>query len=454
MSAITWAQTTVWTPLWFQSRQIYNWCNLHSPSATGKINRTAKTLFMVFIDFTKAFDTVNRELLWKLLDHFGCPNTFTMIIREFHEGMQATVLVDGDLTEPFPVCHGVKQGCILVPTLFGLYLAAVLEASSDNVCDAQCGVYLRSRTDGKLFNLARLRAKSLCSEVCVQELLYADDSALVAKSLEDLQAVLDRFVAASVAFGPTVNISKAEVLYHPAPGTPHKDPDLYIHGEPIKSVQNFTYLGCVISSDSSIDLEITRRIQSAASAFRALDARVWSQRRIKLATKCKLYRVFVLPCLLYSTETYTLYRRHLKRLTSIQPRHLRSVMGLTWRDWVSNGEVLQKASMESVEAMLVKSQLRWAGHVVRMPDYRQPKAVFYGELTSEKRKRGGQKLRYKDVLKRHLKEADMDVDTWESDAKNWPFWRKKIIDAGNTIERKRKEKYLEGWRKIHPRDPT
>ena len=50
--------------------------------------------------------------------------------------------------------------------------------------------------------------------------------------------------------------------------------------------------------------------------------------------------------------------------------------------------------------------------------------------------------------------TDMDVDTWESEAKNRPFWRKKTIDAGNTIERKGKEKYLEGWRKRHPRDPT
>ena len=135
-----------------------DWCNLHSLSATGKSIEQQRPLFMVFIDFTKAFDTVNRELMWKLLDHFGCPKTFTKIIREFHEGMQATVLVDGDLTEAFPVCHGVKQGCILAPTLFGLYLAAVLEASTDNVCDAQRVVYLRSRTDGKLFNLARLRA--------------------------------------------------------------------------------------------------------------------------------------------------------------------------------------------------------------------------------------------------------------------------------------------------------
>ena len=152
--------------------------------------------------------------------------------------------------------------------------------------------------------------------------------------------MLDRFVAASVEFGLTINISKTEVLYQPAPGTPHKDPDLHIHREPIKSVQNYTYLGCVISSDNSIDLEITRRIQSAASAFGALDARVWSQRGIKLATKCKLYRVFVLPCLLYSTETYTLYRRHLKKFTFIQLRHLRSIMCLTWQDRVC--EVLQK----------------------------------------------------------------------------------------------------------------
>ena len=60
-------------------------------------------------------------------------------------------------------------------------------------------------------------------------------------------------------------------------------------------------------------------------------------------------------------------------------------MGLTWRNRVCNGEVLQKASMESVEAMLVKSQLRWAGHVVRMPEDRLPKAVFYNELMSGKR---------------------------------------------------------------------
>jgi hypothetical protein len=67
-----------------------------------------RPLYMVFIDFTKAFDTVDRDLLWKLLEHYGCPDIFVKIIREFHDGMQASVLVDGDTTESSPVCHGVK----------------------------------------------------------------------------------------------------------------------------------------------------------------------------------------------------------------------------------------------------------------------------------------------------------------------------------------------------------
>ena len=79
--------------------------------------------------------------------------------------------------------------------------------------------------------------------------------------------------------------------------------------------------------------------------------------------------------------------------------------------------------MKSVEAMSVKGQLRWDGHIVRMPDGRLPKAVIYGELTSGKRKRGGQKLRYKDDLKRHLKTADIGVELWKRKAKNRLLWR-------------------------------
>ncbi len=100
-------------------------------------------------------------------------------------------------------------------------------------------------------------------------------------------------------------------------------------------------------------------------------------------------------------------------------------------------------------------RLRWAGNVVRMPDDRLPKALMCAELTEGQRKQGGQKRRYRDVLKCHLKAADIDTDSWKSKASDRVTWRKKVHDAvKKTVEWKRKEKYLEGWRKRHPISTT
>ena len=78
-------------------------------------------LYMVFIDLTKAFDTVNREGLWKVLKKIGCPDTFIDIIKLFHDGMSAKVMDGGEISPEFTVKNGTKQGCILAPTLFSIF---------------------------------------------------------------------------------------------------------------------------------------------------------------------------------------------------------------------------------------------------------------------------------------------------------------------------------------------
>ena len=83
-------------------------------------------LAMVFIDLTKAFDTVNRPLLWEVLQNFGCPPTFLAVLRELHEGAMARVLGSGQKSDPFPVCSGVRQECVVAPVVFNLFLAAIL----------------------------------------------------------------------------------------------------------------------------------------------------------------------------------------------------------------------------------------------------------------------------------------------------------------------------------------
>ena len=84
---------------------------------------------------------------------------------------------DGSTSDPFPIKSRVKQGCALAPTLFGIIFSLLLSYAFSQSED---GVYLHTRSDGHLFNLPRLRAKTKVRKVLIRELLFADDAALTA----------------------------------------------------------------------------------------------------------------------------------------------------------------------------------------------------------------------------------------------------------------------------------
>ena len=138
-------------------------------------------LYMTVVDLSKAFDTVSPDGLWKTMAKFGCPPTYIALVRQFHDGMQARVQNDGEYSEPFPVTNGVKQGCVMAPTLFSKMCSAML---TDAFQDVDAGFPIKYRFDGKLLNLRRLQAKSKVQTDVVDKLLYANDLAENAKSEE------------------------------------------------------------------------------------------------------------------------------------------------------------------------------------------------------------------------------------------------------------------------------
>ena len=109
-------------------------------------------LYVIFIDLKKAFDTVPRELLWKILAKYGVPSKFLNMIQLFYSNMEASVSISGLESPSFPVEVGVKQGDALAPVLFNL-LISVITALLQHRLREDDGVQLEYRLDGNLFNL-------------------------------------------------------------------------------------------------------------------------------------------------------------------------------------------------------------------------------------------------------------------------------------------------------------
>ena len=388
-------------------------------------------LFVAFIDLTKAFDTVSRDGLWKILSRLGCPPKFLAMIRQLHERQRGQVKQNGTLSDSFPISNGVKQGCVLAPSLFSIFFSMMLREAKEEVLD---GIYIRLRSDGSLFNLRRLLAHTKTVEQLITELLFADDCALLAHTEAALQHLVNHFSDASKAFGLTISLKKTEVLYQPPPMENYFPPHITIDRATLNPVEHFTYLGSVISIDASTDKDLDNRLSKASSSFSRLSKRVWNNHSLRLITKIKVYRAVVIPTLLYGAETWTLYRRQVRLLERFHQRCLHSILNIKWHDYVSNEDVLEEAQLPSIESILLKQQLRWAGHVARMEDPRMPKAVLFGELKAGKRNRGAPKKRYKDQLKKQLSLADIPPNSWQDAASDRLTWRSTILKASRKFE--------------------
>ena len=91
-----------------------------------QLREQRRPLCIAFIDLTKAFDLVSRRGLINLLEKIGCPSKLLSVISSFHNNMKGTVNYDGATSEPFDIHSGVKQGCLLAPTLFSIFFSIML----------------------------------------------------------------------------------------------------------------------------------------------------------------------------------------------------------------------------------------------------------------------------------------------------------------------------------------
>ena len=281
------------------------------------------------------------------------------------------------------------------------------------------GVYLRSRSDGRLFNLARPKAKTKVHETTIRDMLFADDAVVTSHTEKELQCLVDRFYQACKDFGLTISLKKTDVLSQDV-DTP---PAIYIDDYQLEVVHQFTYLGSTISDNLSLDSEISKRIGKAATTLGRLTTRVWENPKLTIPSKMAVYKACIISSLLYGSETWTTYSKQERKLNSFHMRCLRRILGIHWSDKVPNAQVLERAGLTTMFTLLRKRRLGWLGHVLRMEDGRIPKDIHYGELASSKRTVGRPQLRYKDVCKRDMKALDINTESWEDAAADRNKWR-------------------------------
>ena len=148
------------------------------------------------------------------------------------------------------------------PTLFSMVFAAMLHDPSQEKDD---DIQLRYRTDGGVFNLRRLKAKTKVKVkvATLRELLFADDCALNSNTEAEMQQCVNHFSRACDNFGFTISTRKTEVMHQPAPRKMYHEPHIFVNDEPLKATDSFTYLGSTLSREANIDVEVNNRLSKA-----------------------------------------------------------------------------------------------------------------------------------------------------------------------------------------------
>ena len=175
-----------------------------------------------------------------------------------------------------------------------------------------------------------------------------------------------------------------------------EEEDILVDGAALNQVDGFTYLGSTISKDRRVDSELVQRMSTAMlSAFGRLRPEAqWNNHHVSTRVKCQNYRDIVLSTLL-GAESWTLYKSQVNKLHAFMMRHLRAIMRITWKDKVTNKEILERANLPSTEDLLIRKNLRWTGHVIRMPSERLPNQLLFSQLPTCERGIGRPRLRYR-----------------------------------------------------------
>lgn len=350
-----------------------------------------------FIDFTKAFDSIHRDTLWKIARAYGIPARYVALFRNIYHESSCCVRTGQGVSDFFRINTGVRQGCVLSPFLFLLAMDFVMRRTLEQ------GDFGLQWQDGRQ----------------LADLDFADDIALLGstqRSLCELTTTLEHEAAKA---GLRISASKSKIL---RVGYARANAPVQVGQQILEEVDQFTYLGSVMTADGGSDEDITCRLGKAAAVMCRLRP-IWISRTIALPTKIRLFNSIVIPTAIYACETWRSTAGSDRRLNVFQQRCLRRILQISYRDHVSNEDVYRRTSTRPLADIVAERRFRFAGHVLRLPPERLPKMALLWAPTRGRRKQGRPRTTWRRTFIEDLRAIDLSWDEAEAVAVDRARWR-------------------------------
>ncbi|KAK3533819.1 hypothetical protein QTP70_031294 [Hemibagrus guttatus] len=319
---------------------------------------------------SKAFNRVPRGILWEVLWEYGVRGPLLRAVRSLYNRSRSLVHIASCKSDLFPVHVGLRQGCPLSPVLFIVFMDRISRRSQG--------------LEGVWFGDHR-----------ISSLIFADDVVLLAPSSLDLQHALGRFAAESEVAGMRVSTSKSEAMVL---NRKKVACTLQVGGEVLPQVEEFKYLGVLFTTEGRMDGEIDRRIGAAAAVMRSMYRSVVVKKELSRKAKLSIYQSIYVPTLTYGHELWVMTERVRSRIQAAEMSFLCRVVGRSLRDRVRSSVTREELGVELL-LHIERGQLRWLGHLFRMPPGRLPVEVFRACRTG-KRPRGRPRTRWRDYVSR------------------------------------------------------
>lgn len=366
------------------------------------------SLYINFIDFEKAFDSLDRATLWQLMDHYGIPTKIINLIKNSYEGTSCKVMHAGQLSQSFDVKTGVKQGCLLSPFLFLLAIDWVMKET----------------TEGRRNGIQWTMWEQL------DDLDFADDIVLLSHTQTQMQEKSDTLSQTAIKLGLSPNTAKTQVIkIHTQTINP-----ILMNGTALEEVEAFTYLGSVVDTTGGTDDDIRSRINKARVVFNML-RKIWSANNISTNTKMRIFNSSVKQVMLYGSETWRTTKHTTHRLQTFTNTCLRRILHIWWRDKVRNVDLWERTNQEPIDVQIRKRKWSWIGHTLRKPAKDITRQALRWNPQG-KRKQGRPRNSWRRSVETEMSKGGLNWGDLERTAKNRVKWRT-FVSGLCTLEEQR-----------------